>query len=376
MTSRAAKTILDLCAQELSYAEIARDTGANAAKIQAMLRVACEELDKVVGNKLGKCTGVDDFWIGRRPTFTIADTGPGGVLNAILENRETETLRAALARFPNGHEVEDLTLDCCDEILAAAKEGDKEHAAPLPNASPAINHFHYGKYVIRCFNQARLEVFKKIKKDLLRDDPVKRQQFLFRIKTKKQLAEEAKKRVKNRAESTRKTFLRLDFLLKKRPENLKVDGPRIVNFVLGKYPLLAEAYELKNFALNIRAAGKTTAQSLAEVELFKMQLGKLPKNPSGKAIVKCFEPLLNLLKKWGAAAFPTCKGNNNNLEEIHRGLRVFIRLGRGYSIPGLLRRARWRAFHKTKSRWPKEFAGQPKVTLRRISDQMRNRKAR
>lgn len=378
MTGRLAKTILDILPKEESFAQIARDTGVNSARIQQLLCVACEELEKQQGHRLSETTGVDDFWIGKKPVFTIADTGPGGSLKTITEDRETATLRATLASFSNGEDVQNLTQDFCDEIRKAANEGDEDHEAPLPNATPAINHFQYGRYIVACFTAAQNQVFQKIVSDLKKADPKKREQFLFKVKSREQLAAEASRRAKNMAEPTRKMFRRLHFLLTKRRENLVkkgADSVAIVDFLLARYPLLAEAYDLKEFALHMRDEGKSPEQSLAELEFFKMQLGKVFRKRGGKAIVKCFMPFVNLIEKWKAAAFPTCQGTNNNLEAMHKGLRNFIRLGGGYSIPGLTRRARWRAAHKKISRWPKELAARPRMTLRQL-DLLKNRKFR
>jgi len=373
ITSRLVATILDYLAEEQSFAQIAARTGVNAAKIQQFLREAHAKLDLLQDNRLDETTGVDDFWLAGKPVTTIGGTSPGGSLIRIVEATDVPTLRNALSEFSNGDEVKNLTLDFSQTFAKAALTGTKNVPVPFPNAKPAVNRFHYAKYVIGCFNAARNQVFKQIRADLKKSDPVSRQQFLFELKSGEQLKREANKRARKAAKPIKSMFWNLRRLLTKRPEKLNEEGKAIVDFILHKYPLLDQAYELKNFALNMRGK-KTTEEAMAEFEMFQMRLGKLSRKRGGKAIVKCFVPFVNLIEKWKEAAFPTIAGSNNNLEQIHRDMRTFIRLGRGYSIPGLVRRMQWRAAKKRRSRWSQEFAGTSGMTLRRAVAILRRRK--
>lgn len=367
MTSRLVQTILDFLGDEpRSYAQIARNTGVNSAKIQEILRIAHVELDRMQGNLLGETTGIDDFCTtnGQRVT-TVGTTSPGGRLVAIIEAEDAKTVRKELSQFPNRDEVRILTLDFSNTFVAAALKGDKDVPAPLLKAKPAANRFHFAKQIIKAYSNAQNKFFIQIRADLKRSDPVSRQQFLFAVKSADQLKREADKRAGKSAKPIKSLFWSLRRLLTKRPEKLKEPGKAIVQSLFEKYPLLGEAYQLKNFALDLRLKGKSTEQAMAEFELFKMRLGKLSRRRGGSAIAKCFEPFVKLIEKWEEAAFPTIAGSNNNLERMHEDMRTFIRISHGCSIPGLLRRMQWRQANKRVSRWPKKFAGQRGMTLRK-----------
>jgi hypothetical protein len=367
VTKRLVETILRILAEEpQSFAQISRRTGVNPARIQRILRDAHAELEATLDKQLGETTGIDDFFLHHRLVTTIGTTTRGGQLNGIIDAADAKAIRKELSQFANLKGVKNLTLDFSKTNAAAALKGDKDDPAPLKNARPAVNRFHFAKQIIKAFNNAQNKVFIQIRADLRRSDPVKRQQFLFAIKSAEQLKREADKRAEKSAKPVKSLFWNLRRLLTKRPENLKKEGAKeTVRFVLEKYPLLREAYELKNFALDLRLAGKSTEQAMAEFEMFRLQLGKLSRKRGGKAIAKCFEPFVDLIEKWQEAAFPTIPGTNNNLERMHEELRSYIRIGRGYSIPGLVRRMQWRQAKKRTSRWPQELAGKRGMTLRK-----------
>lgn len=312
-TNRLVKYIRDWSLRR-TFASVADEVGVAENTVKNIFEEYVQELEKEHKPKTPEWLGIDEIHIIRKPRCVLANIKENTIFD-FLVNRNKPLLAKRLEGLQR-HNIEIVTMDMWlpyKDVVAAL----------IPDAAIVIDKFH----VIRMANVAMDSVRKFVRKDL----------------TPKQ----------------RRTLIKDRFLLLKRTTELDPFQALIVDGWSKQFPLLGEAYQLKEAFFGIYDS-TNKIEAVNHYENWKKIMSS--------ELKPFFEPLLKAMENWHNQIFSYFDHNprvtNAFTESLNNLIRHVNRNGRGYSFEALRAKllygvgaSRYERPVYQRTNWNKDFMG-------------------
>ena len=263
---------------------IAEEIGVTEGTIRNVFSDYVNELERTVRFETPKWMGIDEIHIIQKPRPVISNLHNSTAVN-LLPNRNKKTIATYLSNLKDREIVQYVAMDMWQPYREALNE-------VMPDAKIVVDKFH----VVRMANVAIESIRKSLRADL----------------TPKQ----------------RRGLMHDRFVLLRRQSQLTDQEIFNLDGWTKNYPLLGEAYRLKEAFFNIyQASSKQQAQIL-----YEHWLKSIP------AELRChFEPIITAWSKWQPFILEYFNHpiTNAYTESLNSLIRVINRLGRGYSFEAL-----------------------------------------
>ncbi|WP_214720682.1 ISL3 family transposase [Exiguobacterium sp. s192] len=284
MTSRLVHYIRNASLKR-TFTSIAEEIGIDEKTVRNIFRDYVTELEAETQFETPKWLGLDEIHILKKPRFVVTNIKHRTVVD-ILRNRELGTVTPYLASLPDRERIEYVTIDMWNPYRTAVNQ-------VLPQATIVIDKFH----VVKKANEA-LEKFRRShKKDL----PTKQRRQLMRDR----------------------------WVLLSRKRDLTPQDIFLLETWTMNFPMLAEAYELKEELFDIWDLDKR----VEAYHRFHSWKQKIPKE-----LKPHFQEILTASENWEEeffAYFDSPKLTNAYTEGLNSLIRQVNRMGRGYSFEAL-----------------------------------------
>ncbi|WP_203363037.1 ISL3 family transposase [Bacillus sp. REN10] len=285
MTNRLVKYIRDASLKR-TFTSIAEEIGVDEKTVRNIFRDYVAELEQEISFETPAWLGMDEIHILKKPRFVVTNIQHRTVID-ILKNRELGTVIPYLRSLPDKERIKYVTIDMWNPYRTAVNQ-------ELPWATIVIDKFH----VVKKANEALEKFRRSYKKDL----PTKQRRQLMRDR----------------------------WVLLSRKRDLKPEDLFLLETWTGYFPLLAEAYELKEELFDIWDLEK----KVEAYHKFQSWKQKIPKE-----LKPHFQELITASENWEEEFFAYFdspkKLTNAYTEGLNSLIRHCNRMGRGYSFEAL-----------------------------------------
>lgn len=412
MTWRLDDHIRDRSATLTTFEQIALDTCQDPKTVNRILFDAIRELEGNSKKDLPRVLGIDEIYFGTKPYTILVDIESGKAFD-LLEGRSAESVRKRFKEATNCAAVEYVTQDFSQSYRAAATQPataqDKKRnkkassvgvnklqlalftetpgpaeeareirlsrealAAMLPNAKIVGDHFHFAQAIVKDgFNSVRLKVKKDLKKNYRRKMLRRFLELEDQVPLPKYISRSVRDKVQDAVNRKADRLDRYRFLLFERQESLnsRPEKLSIVKELLGEYPLLKRAWDLKEAGLHIFPAQPPLGRTKKSREAALIERAKLRLSPEEAArrldewvkqvseqrdLAKFFRRAINMVKNWPEelVRIGTTGYSNAATESKNRYLRSLASVSRGLPFKTLRARLLWADANHCKDRWP------------------------
>ena len=264
-----------------TFTSLADEIGVTEPTIKNVFNDIVRAFERQFNPKTPEWLGMDEIQLLGSPKGVITNVKENTVID-ILKDRKQATIIEYLRKMPNKGDIQVVTMDMCDSYKMAVK-------TVLPNAKIVVDKFHVLKMANECLDKVRKEL-------------------------------------RSTLTSTQRKVLKNErYVLLKRRHDLTVHEAISMEAWTKSYPILGEAYELKEAFYSIwDIKSKQTAKVVLEA------WGKsIP-----DSIKQEFEPLTTALSNWYEEVFNyyEFKDTTAYTEFLNSILRQIDRIGRGYSF--------------------------------------------
>ena len=265
------------------FANVAEDVGVNEITVKNVFRDYVNELEKTFRFETPKWMGIDEIHI-IRPRCVISNIKNNTVVD-ILRDRNKKTVLSYLSQLNGRENVRYVAMDMWNPYKEAVQ-------AVLPQSTIVIDKFH----VLRMANEGLEKARKSLRESLTKNQ--------------------------------RRGLMHDRFVLLKRQRSLKMDEQIKLEVWTKNYPILGEAYRLKEEFFNIYEA-KNRIDAQTQFDNWK---GSIP-----DVLKEYFLPVVTAWGNWGSEILSYFNHpiTNAYTESLNSLIRVMSRLGRGYSFEAL-----------------------------------------
>jgi transposase len=346
MTVRLYRYLAERAAVQISFAQIALDTGQDDQTVIDIFLEVFGEWEEKQGKNLPLNSGIDEAHFSRGRVLTVIVDAEGGRGTVdVLPDRTNDTIEKRLRLAPNARDVEHQTQDYCApfrnvatkptglfsaENTGSSEDGDQpltetfstplygdlpmvgitapgqreymvDHpevaAPPLPGADPVGDHFHFSQKVVSGFKKVWAHVREHLEEFLYQAELGKFSDEQIARMGMDAVEAHATARAQQKFNKTKTLLWDYRFALRcslERWLKLPVEAQEIIHGLLDTLPLLKEAFEIKNAGLDIFPRKPKKSRSKAALKAAAAQ-------PSAE-----FIPLANVeevalkLRKWTA----------------------------------------------------------------------------
>lgn len=266
------------------FSHVAEEVGVSEMTVKNVFRDYISELEKTVRFETPQWMGIDEIHIIRKPRAVFSNVHNNTIVE-VLSNRDKKTVSRYLSLLEDKRDVRYVTMDMWNPYRDAVR-------GALPWAVIIIDKFH----VLRMANEALEKARKSVREEL----------------TPKQ----------------RRGLMHDRFVLLKREKDLKPEERIKLDVWTKNYPVIGEAYRLKEQFFGIYDA-KSRAEALWNYNGWKQSI------PS--EVEEYFLPVVTAWKNWNEEilAYFEHRVTNAFTESLNNLIRVMNRLGRGYSFEAL-----------------------------------------
>ncbi len=346
MTVRLYQHIAERAAVQMSFAQIALDTGQDDQTVIDIFLEVFGKWEEKQGMNLPVNLGIDEAHFSRgQVRVIIVDTEGTGGTTDVLRDRTNVTIEKRLRSAPNTREVKHQTQDFCapfrdvatkPPVLFPAEnsnssgDGDQprtetfstplygdlpmiditapgqqkylnDHpefaAPPLPGADPVGDHFHFSQKVVSGFKKAWAHVRDHLPEFLYRAEMEKFSNEQIAQMGMDAVEAHARARAQEKLNKTKTLLWDYRFALRcarERGLKLPLEVQEIIHWLLDTLPLLKEAFEIKNAGLDIFPRKQKKSRSKAALKAAAAQ-------PSEKSVPQVsVEEVDRKLRKWTA----------------------------------------------------------------------------
>lgn len=346
MTVRLYRHIAERAAVQMSFAQIALDTGQDDQTVIDIFLEVFGEWEEKQGKNLPVNSGIDEahFSRGRVLTVIVDAEGAGGTID-VLPDRTNDTIEKRLRSAPNAREVKHQTQDFCApfrdvatkppvlfsaENSGSSEDGDQpqtetfstplygdlpkvdvtapgrreyinDHpevaAPPLPGAAPVGDHFHFAQQVVNGFKGVWSHVRNHLLEFLCQAEMAKFSGEQIGQMGRDAVEAHASARAKQKLNQTSTLLWRYRFALccgNEKREKQPLAVKETILSLLESLPLLKEAFETKNAGLDIFPRKPKKSRSKAALKAAAAQ-------PSAESVPQVsVEDVARKLRKWTA----------------------------------------------------------------------------
>jgi transposase len=265
-----------------TFTAVADEVGVNEKTVRNLFKSYVERLDRTTVFETPEWMGMDELRLLKKPRCVLTNIKERTII-AVLEKRTKKFVLAHLKQLPDKDRIKVVTMDMWGPYYDAVTE-------VLPDADIIIDKFH----VVRMASAAMETVRKSLRAGL-----------------------ESK---------TRRKLMHDRFILLRRSCNLKPEQKETLGQWLEMFPLLAEAYKLKEdfYDLwNIPQKSEAKAAYKAWRDSIK-----------GTELLTAFQPLLTAMHNWETPIFAYWdhRATNTLTEALNDVTKLMQRQGRGYSF--------------------------------------------
>lgn len=267
-----------------TFTGIAEEIGVTEGTIRNVFSDYVNELERTVRFETPKWMGIDEIHIIQKPRAVISNLHNNTAVN-LLPNRNKKTIATYLSNLKNKDTIQYVAMDMWRPYREAVNE-------VIPDAKVVVGKFH----VVRMANVAMESVRKSLRTEL--------------------------------SPKQRRGLMHDRFVLLRRQSQLTDQESFNLDGWTKNYPLLGEAYRLKEEFFNIyQAPSKLEAQML-----YEQWLKSIPAELSGH-----YEPIITAWSNWQPYILEYFNHpiTNAYTESLNSLIRVMNRLGRGYSFEAL-----------------------------------------
>ena len=265
-----------------TFVSIAEEVGILINTVRGIFLDYVAYLDTAISFLTPRVLGIDEIHLIGEARCVLTNVGERTLID-ILPSRIKEAVYRRLVEMPDRHVVEVVTID----MTRAYKECAE---AAFPNAVVVVDKWH----VLRMANQCLESVRKSVREGLT---PNQRRQLMHDR-----------------------------FILLKRRGNLNEQESIILDLWSNAFPLLREAYDLKESLYELYGQARSSAEGRPALEAWRECIPP--------ALREHFKPLTTALKNWETeiAAHFDHRYTNAYTEAMNGLIRVTDRMGRGYSF--------------------------------------------
>ncbi len=266
-----------------TFASLAEEVGCTEFTVRAVFRDYINELERTVRFETPKWMGIDEIHL-IKPRGVIANIHNNTVVE-VLRDRNKKTLADYLFRLDGRQDVQYVAMDMWRPYLDAVE-------AVLPHARVVVDKFH----VLRMANDAMEKARKSLRADL---EP-----------------------------KQRRGLMHDRFALLKRARELNDREQLLLDGWIRNYPLLGEAYRIKEEFFDIYDAS-SRQQALMRYDAWSKSI------PT--ELREHYQPILTAWTNWQPHILEYFNHpiTNAYTESLNNLIRVMNRLGRGYSFEAL-----------------------------------------
>lgn len=282
-----------------TFTSVAGDVGVDDKTVRNLFAAYVERLDKTVEFETPERMGVDEVHLLKKPRFVMTNLTERTII-AVLAERTKKVVLAHMRAMPDRERVRVVTMDMWRAYADAARDA-------FPNATVVVDKFH----VVRMASQA-MEVVRKDQRGSL----------------------EAK---------YRRRLMHDRFILLRRPKDLNDDQRKVMAGWFEQFPVLAEAYRLKEAFYGLWDIPKK-ADAIAAYEGWERSI-------TDRELLSAFRPLLTAMHNWRDEifAFWDHRATNALTEALNGIAKTVERAGRGYSFDVIRAKLLYTmALHKTR----------------------------
>ena len=267
-----------------TFTGIAEEIGVTEGTIRNVFSDYVNELERTVRFETPKWMGIDEIHIIQKPRAVISNLHNNTAVN-LLPNRNKKTIATYLSNLKDKDSVQYVAMDMWRPYREAVNE-------VIPDAKIVVDKFH----VVRMANVAMESVRKSLRADL--------------------------------SPKQRRGLMHDRFILLRRQDQLTDQESFNLDGWTKNYPLLGEAYRLKEEFFNIYQAS-SKQQALI---LYEHWLKSIPEELHGH-----YEPIITAWSNWQPFILEYFNHpiTNAYTESLNSLIRVLNRLGRGYSFEAL-----------------------------------------
>lgn len=283
-THRMTRRLLDFIRQESlqsTFTDVATRCGLDEKTVRLIFKEHIATLSKAYTFVVPSVLGIDELYLIGKPRCVLTNVETRTIID-LLENRDRKSVQHYLSKLENGHKIEVVVMDMWRPYRQAV------HAV-LPNAMVVVDKFH----IVRMANQALDSVRKGLRESL--------------------------------SDKKRRTLKKDRYILLRRRRDLDEDDKFILSTWTENFPLLGQAYELKEDFFKI---WDETDKQAAWDKYLDWKVG-IPTE-----LVGPFSDITTAVENWRGPIFNYFDtGVTNAYTEALNGLTKLIhRLGRGYSF--------------------------------------------
>ena len=267
-----------------TFTGIAEEIGVTEGTIRNVFSDYVNELERTVRFETPKWMGIDEIHIIKKPRAVISNLQNNTAVN-LLPNRNKKTIATYLSNLKDKDTIQYVAMDMWRPYREAVNE-------VIPDAKVVVDKFH----VVRMANVAMESVRKSLRTEL--------------------------------SPKQRRGLMHDRFVLLRRQSQLTDQESFNLDGWTKNYPLLGEAYRLKEEFFNIyQAPSKQQAQML-----YEQWLKSIPAELRGH-----YEPIITAWSNWQPFILEYFNHpiTNAYTESLNSLIRVLNRLGRGYSFEAL-----------------------------------------
>jgi transposase len=283
-THRMTRRLLDFIRQESlrnTFTDVATRCGLDEKTIRLIFKEHIATLSKAYTFVTPAVLGIDELYLIGKPRCVLTNVETRTIID-LLETRDQKSVQRYLSKLENGHKIEVVVMDMWRPYRQAV-------AAVLPNAMVVVDKFH----IVRMANVALDSVRKGLRESL--------------------------------SDKKRRTLKKDRYILLRRRRDLDEDDKFILSTWTENFPLLGQAYELKEDFVKI---WDETDKQAAWDKYLDWKAG-IPAD-----LVGPFSDITTAVENWQEPIFNYFDtGVTNAYTEALNGLTKLIhRLGRGYSF--------------------------------------------
>jgi transposase len=268
-----------------TFTAVADEVGVSEKTVRNLFRAYVERLDQTTVFETPEWMGMDEIHLLKKPRAVFTNIKERTII-AVLEKRTKKVVLAHLKGMPDREQVEVVTMDMWNPYYDAVREA-------MPDAAIIIDRFH----VVRMASAAIEKVRKSLRAGL-----------------------ETK---------TRRKLMHDRFILLRRNKDLKPEQKETLGQWSEMFPLLAEAYKLKEDFYDLWAI-PSKADAIAAYEKWERSI-------RGTELLTAFQPVLTAVYNWREPIFAYWDHRATNaLTEALNGItKLMQRQGRGYSFEAI-----------------------------------------
>ncbi len=268
-----------------TFTAVADEVGVSEKTVRNLFRAYVERLDRTTVFETPEWMGMDEIHLLKKPRAVFTNIKERTII-AVLEKRTKKVVLAHLKAMPDKERVEVVTMDMWNPYYDAVREA-------MPDAAIIIDRFH----VVRMASAAIETVRKSLRAGL-----------------------EAK---------TRRKLMHDRFILLRRNKDLKPEQKETLGQWSEMFPLLAEAYKLKEDFYDLWAI-PSKADAIAAYEKWERSI-------KGTELLTAFQPVLTAVYNWRDPIFAYWdhRATNALTEALNGVAKLMQRQGRGYSFEAI-----------------------------------------